>query len=149
MKKTFILRNTIVPALLIAMCCGAWAQHAAPVAAAPSAANAAPANNGIPANTASASATSAANTTSSTAATGGNAQNTTTPPVALAPSISVNPNADRPPLQAQSLSHLVPKDSSEPMTVDISRDNANSPYRFSKNGTNCSLYPSRCRGQDY
>jgi hypothetical protein len=60
------------------------------------------------------------------------------------------PNADKPPMQAQELSRLVPRDSSQPTTADISRENADSAYRFDKNGTNCSLYPSRCQnGDDY
>ena len=65
-----------------------------------------------------------------------------------APAAVGSPNADKAPMQAQDLSYLV-KDSSRPAAADVSRDAATSDYRFNKNGVNCSLYPSRCRGQNY
>ena len=60
-----------------------------------------------------------------------------------------DPNASKPPMQAQELSILVPKDSSQPAAVDISKQNARSRYRFDKQGVNCSLYPARCRDENY
>jgi len=59
------------------------------------------------------------------------------------------PNADKAPMDAQELAKLVPKDSSQPQTPDISSANANNDYRYDQQGVNCSLYPARCRGEDY
>jgi hypothetical protein len=59
-----------------------------------------------------------------------------------------NPNADKPPMSAQELTTLVPKDSSHPRPAKIDRADANSYYRYDKAGVNCSLYPARCQGQD-
>lgn len=63
--------------------------------------------------------------------------------------IPVDPNADKPPMQARELANLVPKDSSQPPIVSIDRVHSNSLYRYDKAGVNCSLYPTRCRGQSY
>ena len=53
------------------------------------------------------------------------------------------------PMQAEELARLVPKDSSQPRPAGISEATAGSYYRFDPKGTNCSLYPARCRGEDY
>ncbi|MDR0458784.1 MAG: hypothetical protein LBH10_07155 [Burkholderiaceae bacterium] len=68
---------------------------------------------------------------------------------AWAQSANGGPNADKPPMQAQELARLVPKDASQSKSVDISRQGANNVYRYDKSGVNCSLYPARCRGENY
>ena len=68
------------------------------------------------------------------------------------PATAVNaddPNAGQPPMQAQELARLVPQDVSQPRAEDISKENARSYYRYDTAGVNCSLYPARCRGQNY
>jgi hypothetical protein len=60
-----------------------------------------------------------------------------------------DPNADKPPMRAQDLATLVPKDSSQPPVVHIDRVNADNHYRYDKAGVNCSLFPARCGEQNY
>jgi hypothetical protein len=58
-------------------------------------------------------------------------------------------DTDKPPMQAQQLASLFPKDSFQPRTADTGKTKIDGAYRYDKAGVNCSLYPARCRGEDY
>jgi hypothetical protein len=64
---------------------------------------------------------------------------------AWAQSGSTNMSTNKPAMQAQELSILVPKDSSQKQPRDVTQERAGNPYNYGKQGVNCSLYPARCR----